>query len=60
MELILKAMCSAKIVKADALPKGTQIKLLLTLDGGQKVIFKQKRYKLKYSLIGLKFLSKLK
>ena len=41
---ILKIMATAKIEKADVLPKGTQIKLLLTLKGGQKVVFKQKRY----------------
>nr|XP_002122861.4 glycosaminoglycan xylosylkinase [Ciona intestinalis] len=41
---ILKLMASAKIMKADALPKGTQIKLLLVLEGGQRVVFKQKRY----------------
>uniref|UniRef100_H2Y8L1 FAM20 C-terminal domain-containing protein n=1 Tax=Ciona savignyi TaxID=51511 RepID=H2Y8L1_CIOSA len=44
MAAILKAMASARIVKADALPKGTQIKLMLELVGGQKVVFKQKRY----------------
>lgn len=43
MSLILSRMANAKIVHADALPKGTQIKLLLVLEGGQKVVFKQKR-----------------
>jgi len=36
-------MSTAKIIQADALPKGTQIKLLLVLEGGQKIVFKQKR-----------------
>lgn len=40
---ILKLMATERIVKADVLPKGTQIKLLLVLEGGQKVVFKQKR-----------------
>nr|CAB3244420.1 glycosaminoglycan xylosylkinase-like [Phallusia mammillata] len=44
MASILKLMSTSKIVQADALPRGTQIKLLLVLEGGQKVVFKQKRY----------------
>lgn len=40
---ILFAMSSSKILKADVLPKGTQLKLLLVLEGNQKVVFKQKR-----------------
>ncbi|XP_039269065.2 glycosaminoglycan xylosylkinase-like [Styela clava] len=41
---ILYAMSTARIIEADVLPKGTQLKLLFILDGGQKVVFKQKRY----------------
>lgn len=41
---ILNSMNKLKIVKADVLPKGTQIKLLLMLENGEKVVFKQKRY----------------
>lgn len=44
LSTILKTMATLKIIKADVLPKGTQIKLLLVLEGGQWVVFKQKRY----------------
>lgn len=49
---ILHYMASLKIVKADVLPKGTQIKLLLLLEGGQRVVFKQKRYERDYVVPG--------
>ncbi|XP_076812288.1 glycosaminoglycan xylosylkinase-like [Clavelina lepadiformis] len=52
MSAILKTMSTAKIIHADALPKGTQIKLLLSLEGGQKVVFKQKRYERDYVITG--------
>lgn len=41
---ILSAIVHAKIIKADVFPKGTQLKILLILEGNQKVVFKQKRY----------------
>ncbi|XP_069793812.1 glycosaminoglycan xylosylkinase isoform X2 [Narcine bancroftii] len=40
---ILHAMATKKIIKADVGYKGTQLKALLVLDGGQKVVFKPKR-----------------
>lgn len=40
---ILHAMATKKIIKADVGYKGTQLKALLILEGGQKVVFKPKR-----------------
>lgn len=39
---VLKAMASEPVIHADIAPRGTQLKLLLTLKGGQKVLFKPK------------------
>jgi hypothetical protein len=36
-------MATKKIIKADVGYKGTQLKALLILEGGQKVVFKPKR-----------------
>lgn len=41
---IMHAMATKKIIKADMGYKGTQLKALLILEGGQKVVFKPKRY----------------
>ncbi|XP_030061281.1 glycosaminoglycan xylosylkinase [Microcaecilia unicolor] len=41
---ILHAMATKKVIKADVGYKGTQLKALLILEGGQKVVFKPKRY----------------
>uniref|UniRef100_G1SWU9 FAM20B glycosaminoglycan xylosylkinase n=1 Tax=Oryctolagus cuniculus TaxID=9986 RepID=G1SWU9_RABIT len=41
---IMHAMATKKIIKADVGYKGTQLKALLILEGGQKVVFKPKRY----------------
>ncbi|XP_047026326.1 glycosaminoglycan xylosylkinase homolog isoform X1 [Helicoverpa zea] len=41
---ILQAMRSSQIALADNAPKGTQLKLLLLLQGKQKLYFKPKRY----------------
>jgi len=49
---ILNKMVTSKIVSADVLPKGTQIKLLLILEGGQRVVFKQKRYERDFIIEG--------
>ncbi|XP_047560591.1 glycosaminoglycan xylosylkinase isoform X2 [Lutra lutra] len=40
---IMHAMATKKIIKADVGYKGTQLKALLILEGGQKVVFKPKR-----------------
>jgi len=40
---ILRAMATREITRADVGYKGTQLKLLLELKGGQKVVFKPKR-----------------
>lgn len=45
---LLDALQKAKIVKSDVSRKGTQLKLLLTLEGGQYVFFKPKRYSREY------------
>jgi len=52
MAQCLHLMASLKIVHADVLRKGTQLKLLFTLEGGQKVVFKQKRYSRDYVVQG--------
>ncbi|XP_055497963.1 glycosaminoglycan xylosylkinase [Leucoraja erinacea] len=49
---ILHAMATKKIIKADVGYKGTQLKALLVLDGGQKVVFKPKRYSRAYVVEG--------
>lgn len=49
---VLSAMVHAKIIHADVLPKGTQLKMLLILEGNQKVVFKQKRYERDYVVEG--------
>ena len=43
MAAVLNAMATSKIVHADIGFKGTQLKALLVLEGGQKVVFKPKR-----------------
>lgn len=50
---ILNALQNAKIIKSDVNRKGTQLKLLLTLDGGQQAIFKPKRYSREYITDGI-------
>lgn len=49
---ILHHMATAEIVAADVLPKGTQLKLILELKGGQKVVFKPQRYERDYIVQG--------
>ncbi|OWK08170.1 hypothetical protein Celaphus_00011156, partial [Cervus elaphus hippelaphus] len=49
---ILHAMATKKIIKADVGYKGTQLKALLILEGGQKVVFKPKRYNRDYVVEG--------
>lgn len=44
MGQLIQALKAEQIVSAKNSPKGTQLKLLLTLDGNQKVIFKPKWY----------------
>lgn len=44
MGQLIQALKTEQIVSAKNSPKGTQLKLLLTLDGNQKVIFKPKWY----------------
>ncbi|XP_044265795.1 glycosaminoglycan xylosylkinase homolog [Tribolium madens] len=41
---VLSDLKTAKIIKADLYSKGTQLKLLLTLEGNQNVVFKPKWY----------------
>lgn len=41
---VLSDMNKADIIHADVFPKGTQLKLALTLRGGQKVVFKPMWY----------------
>ncbi|KAJ6636941.1 Glycosaminoglycan xylosylkinase like, partial [Pseudolycoriella hygida] len=44
MTHLIQALKSEEIISAKNAPKGTQLKLLLTLKGNQKVIFKPKWY----------------
>lgn len=39
---ILQKLELSKIIAADILPKGSQLKILLTLEGHQKALFKPK------------------
>lgn len=48
---VLTSLSTARIERADVGYKGTQLKALLVLDGGQKVVFKPKRSAL--SILGL-------
>ncbi|XP_046918023.2 glycosaminoglycan xylosylkinase [Dermatophagoides farinae] len=41
---IIEALQHSKIIKSDVSRKGTQLKLLLTLEGGQQALFKPRRY----------------
>ncbi|XP_060773521.1 glycosaminoglycan xylosylkinase [Neoarius graeffei] len=49
---VFNALISARIQRADVGYKGTQLKALLVLDGGQKVVFKPKRYSRDYVVEG--------
>ncbi|XP_033884217.2 glycosaminoglycan xylosylkinase [Acipenser ruthenus] len=41
---VLSAMATGRVERADVGYKGTQLKALLVLEGGQKVVFKPRRY----------------
>ncbi|KAI1287969.1 Glycosaminoglycan xylosylkinase [Halotydeus destructor] len=43
---VVNALARSRIVKADLSKRGTQLKLLITLESGQKAYFKPKRYSL--------------
>lgn len=43
LSAVLTALGTARVERADVGYKGTQLKALLILDGGQKVVFKPKR-----------------
>ncbi|XP_063056730.1 glycosaminoglycan xylosylkinase [Engraulis encrasicolus] len=49
---VLTALATARVERADVGYKGTQLKALLVLDGGQKVVFKPKRYSRDYVVEG--------
>ncbi|CAB1324197.1 unnamed protein product [Coregonus sp. 'balchen'] len=49
---VLTALGTARVERADVGYKGTQLKALLVLDGGQKVVFKPKRYSRDYVVEG--------
>ncbi|XP_039288087.1 glycosaminoglycan xylosylkinase isoform X2 [Nilaparvata lugens] len=42
---VLNALTSSKIIRAENTRKGTQLKILITLEGGQKALFKPQWYK---------------
>uniref|UniRef100_A0A1B6G677 FAM20 C-terminal domain-containing protein n=1 Tax=Cuerna arida TaxID=1464854 RepID=A0A1B6G677_9HEMI len=42
---VLNSLCSSRVEKADNMAEGTQLKLLLTLEGGLKAVFKPQWYK---------------
>ena len=48
MKEILHCMATAPIVRFDVGHKGTQLKALVELEGGQRVVFKPKRYDMTY------------
>lgn len=52
VSLVLRMMATTKIIAADVLSKGTQLKLLFVLTGGQKVVFKPKRFERDYVVSG--------
>lgn len=39
-EHVLNTLCSSKIIHTDNAHKGTQLKILVTLEGGEKSVFK--------------------
>ena len=41
---VMRSLRENRVLKADVSRKGTQLKLALTLEGGQEVLFKPKRY----------------
>ncbi|XP_072941393.1 glycosaminoglycan xylosylkinase homolog [Epargyreus clarus] len=49
---ILRAIQSSQIALVDNAPKGTQLKLLLVLEGNKKLYFKPKRYQLEHVING--------
>ncbi|KAG8193632.1 hypothetical protein JTE90_002890 [Oedothorax gibbosus] len=49
---VLKAMITNKIIHAGVSYKGTQLKMMLKLDGGQEVIFKPQKYAREYIVTG--------
>lgn len=49
---ILQALQTTQIALVDNAPKGTQLKLLLHLEGNEKLYFKPKRYNLDHSING--------
>ncbi|CAG5106891.1 Oidioi.mRNA.OKI2018_I69.chr1.g3046.t1.cds [Oikopleura dioica] len=49
---ILNHAATVKIKKADILPKGTQLKMLVYLEGNQKAVFKPKRYERDFQVPG--------
>jgi len=49
---ILNQAETSKIKKADILPKGTQLKMLVYLEGNQKAVFKPKRYERDFQVPG--------
>lgn len=50
---ILRALETKRIVKSDVARKGTQLKLMLTLEGGQKALFKPRKYSRDYITDGI-------
>uniref|UniRef100_A0A673MPT6 Glycosaminoglycan xylosylkinase n=1 Tax=Sinocyclocheilus rhinocerous TaxID=307959 RepID=A0A673MPT6_9TELE len=52
LSAVLNALATARVERADVGYKGTQLKALLVLDGGQKVVFKPKRYTRDYVVEG--------
>ncbi|RWS31781.1 glycosaminoglycan xylosylkinase-like protein [Leptotrombidium deliense] len=52
LSALQKALSSSLITKADVTQKGTQLKLLLHLSGGQLVFFKPKRYEIDHIVRG--------
>lgn len=55
---VLAALHSSKITHVDASAKGTQLKVMLTLEGGQRAVFKPKSYDRDFVMVGTAFAGK--
>uniref|UniRef100_A0A1B6DK39 FAM20 C-terminal domain-containing protein n=1 Tax=Clastoptera arizonana TaxID=38151 RepID=A0A1B6DK39_9HEMI len=54
----LNTLCSSRIIFADNAKKGTQLKILVTIEGGFKAIFKPQWYKKDEAIVGEVFAGK--
>ena len=50
---VLRSLRESRVLSADVARKGTQLKVVLTLEGGQQVLFKPKRYSREFITEGI-------